>query len=669
MNGETGTTKKNRYNEQSISQLKGADRVRRRPAVIFGSDGLDGCQHSFFEILANAVDEAREGFGNRITVTAYLDRSIEVEDEGRGVPLGYNRREKRYNWELVFCELYAGGKYGNNDDGAAYTFSLGLNGLGACATQYSSEYMDVRSYNGSQLSEISFKKGNPASELKVRALTKKDEKQTGTVIRWRPDIEVFTDIAIPEEFFTSTMHRQSVVNAGIEFVLRLEREGGKFEESKYYHKRGIADHIEKLSRGLSLTEPVLWQLEAKGRDRDDKPEYTMRAEIAFTFTKVSGLSEYYHNSSYLEHGGSPDEAVKNGFRYAIDRYLRLQGKYKKNESKVSYPDIAESLMIVISSASTETSYENQTKKAIKNAFIEKTLTDFFKTRLEVYFAENPQAAAEIGAQVLLNKRSRESAERAKLDIRKKLSGSMDIAGRVEKFVACTSRDPEVRELYIVEGDSALSSCKLGRNAEFQAIIPVRGKTLNCMKSTYARIFESKIIVDLLRVIGCGVEISEKDRGENAPFDLNALRWNKIIICTDADEDGFQIRTLLLTLFYRLLPTLIERHKIYIAESPLFEITSGQSTYFAYSEAEKAEILAKIGDARYTVQRSKGLGENTPEMMSLTTMNPATRRLIMITPADAKATAAMFETLMGDAIAARKRFIAENGHKYIANADI
>ncbi len=664
-----GNSKKTGYNEQSISQLKGADRVRRRPAVIFGSDGLEGCEHSFFEILANSVDEAREGFGRRITVTAYLDHSIEVEDEGRGVPLGYNRREKRYNWELVFCELYAGGKYGNNDDDSAYTFSLGLNGLGACATQYSSEYMEVRSYNGSQLSSISFKKGNPVSDLKVRALTAKDEKTTGTVIRWRPDIEVFTDINIPEEFFTSTMRRQSIVNAGIEFLLRIEREGGKFEESKYLHKHGIADYIEELSRGRSMVEPVLWQLETRGRDREDKPEYAMRAEIAFTFTKVEGVAEYYHNSSFLEHGGSPDRAVRTAFTNALDKYLRVQGKYNKTEAKVTYPDIAESLMIVISSASTETSYENQTKKAINNAFIAKALTEFLKTKLEVYFAENPTAAAQIGAQILLNKRSRESAERAKLDIRKKLSGTMDVTSRVEKFVACSSRDPDVRELYIVEGDSALTSCKLGRNAEFQAIIPVRGKTLNCMKSTYARIFESKIIVDLLRVIGCGVEISEKVKGDIVPFDYGSLRWNKIIICTDADEDGFQIRTLLLTIFYRLLPTLIEKNKIYIAESPLFEITAGQNTYFAYNEAEKAEILAKIGDAKYTIQRSKGLGENTPEMMSLTTMNPATRRLIMITPADAEETARMFETLMGDAIAARKRFIAENGYKYIANADI
>ena len=657
------------YNDQSISQLKGADRVRRRPAVIFGSDGLEGCEHSFFEILANSVDEAREGFGDTIIVRVFRDRSIEIEDFGRGVPLGYNKKEKRYNWELVFCELYAGGKYDNNGGEAAYTFSLGLNGLGACATQYSSEYMTVASYNGTQVSTISFKRGNPDSELAVRDLTAKDKKRQGTVIRWLPDLEVFTDVAIPEEYFKTTLRQQSVVNGGLTFRLKIEREDGSFEESDYCYENGVSDYIRELAGENSVTEPVLWKMETKGRDREDKPEYRMRAEIAFCLMKTGGIAEYYHNSSFLEHGGCPDRAVRAGFVYAIDKYLRAQGKYNKNEQKITYQDVAESLTVVISSASTQTSYENQTKKAINNPFITRALTEYIKNSLEVYFAENPTAAAQFGAQVLLNRRSRESAERARVDVKRKLAGSMDVTSRVEKFVACRSKDPALRELYIVEGDSALTSCKLGRNAEFQAIIPVRGKTLNCMKSTYARIFESKIIVDLLRVIGCGVEIPAGVKGDVVPFDPAALRWSKIIICTDADEDGFQIRTLLLTMFYRLLPTLIEMKKIYIAESPLFEITAGNETFFAYNEPEKQAIVAKLGARPYTLQRSKGLGENEPEMMWQTTMNPATRRLIMITPSDAEETVRVFETLMGDALPERKKYIEENGYKYLAEADV
>ena len=659
------------YNEQSISSLKGADRVRRRPAVIFGSDGLEGCQHSFFEILANAVDEAREGFGDRIIVTAMQDHSIVVEDFGRGVPLGYNEREGRYNWELVFCELYAGGKYDNNDEGSVYQYSLGLNGLGACATQYASAYMEVSSYNGTQLSQISFEKGEPKTKLRVRALTDKDKKKRGTIIRWKPDIEVFTDVSIPESFFIDTMHRQAIVNAAITFELHLEQEDGSFKTESFCYPGGIGDYIRHATENTSSTEPVLWQMETKGRDRADKPEYKLRAEMAFCMTKGEGTTEYYHNSSYLEYGGSPDKAVRAAFTYAIDKYLRAKGKYNKTEAKITYPDIAENLYVIISSASTETSYENQTKKAINNVFITKALTEYLKEHLEIWMAENPTQADIMANQVLLNKRSRETAERAKIDVKKRLSGAMDLSNRVEKFVACRSKDPSVRELYIVEGDSALTSCKLARDSEFQAIIPVRGKTLNCMKSSYARIFESKIIVDLLRIIGCGVELdkSTKAKGDLPSFDYSALRWNKIIICTDADEDGFQIRTLLLTLFYRLLPTLLQKEKVFIAESPLFEITAGGKTYFAYNEAEKTAILSKIGDKKYTIQRSKGLGENEPEMMWQTTMNPETRRLIAVMPADDTETQIMFETLLGDALPARKRFIAEHAHLYAKQADI
>ncbi len=666
------------YNEQSISMLKGADRVRKRPAVIFGSDGLEGCQHTFLEILANSVDEAREGYGDKILTTVYKNRDIEVEDFGRGVPLGYNEKEDRYNWELIFCELYAGGKYNNNDEDGAYEYSLGLNGLGACATQYSSEYMDVASYNGKQVSNIHFKKGEVVSELSVRELERTDKKKTGTVIRWKPDLEVFTDINIPKEFFESTLKRQAVVNAGIRFVFRFETEKGKFEESEYLYENGITDYIREITEGNALTEPHTLSLETKGRDREDKPEYKLKAQIAFCASKVTNTTEYYHNSSYLEYGGAPDKAVRTAFVYAVDRYLRAQGKYNKNEDKITFADVAENLVVIVNSASTQTSYENQTKKAINNVFIAKALTDFLKQRLEIYFAENPTAAQTLATQVLISKRSREKAAEIKIDTANILSkGSTDLAKSVEKFVACQSKDKSVRELYIVEGDSAMGSCKLARNAEFQAIIPVRGKTLNCLKSSYARIFESPIITDLLRVIGCGVEITDtkgekvkgKNKSELGNFDIERLSWSKIIICTDADEDGYQIRTLILTLFYRLLPTLIERGKIYIAESPLYEITTKDKTYFAYNEPEKAKILSELGSAKYTLQRSKGLGENDPDMMSLTTMAPATRRLIAVTPTDAEATAVMFETLLGDALEDRKKFIAENAHRYAKDADV
>ena len=642
--------------------------MRKRPGVIFGSDGLDGCEHSFFEILSNAVDEAREGHGNEILVTAYADRSICVDDHGRGVPLGYNEAEGRWNWDLIYCELYAGGKYDNNNGNAAYEFSLGLNGLGACATQYSSEFMDVFSYDGTNEYKISFRKGEPVSELQTRPL-EKNERRTGTVIHWRPDLEVFTDINIPDEFYVETMRRQSVVNAGISFRLKLQAADGSFSEQKFLYENGISDYIAELAGESSLTQPVLWHLETQGRDRADKDEYKLKADFSFCVSNTVNTLEYYHNSSYLEYGGSPDRAVRVAFVYALDKYMKAAGKYNKNASKITFADVADCLVLVINSFSTMTSYENQTKKSITNSFIYEAMTEFLKKHLEFYFTENPTSAEIFANQVLVNKRSRETAESARLNIKKKLTGTLDIANRVEKFVNCRSKDPNIRELYIVEGDSALTSCKLGRNAEFQAIIPVRGKTLNCMKSTYEKIFKSDIITDLLRVIGCGVEISGKVKGDLVAFDIGMLRWSKIIICTDADEDGFQIRTLLLTLFYRLLPTLLREEKVFIAESPLFEITARDKIYFAYNEFEKAEILKKLEGQKYTLQRSKGLGENEPDMMWQTTMNPATRRLIAVTPTDAAKTEEMFDTLLGDNLPARKQFISLHGSEYIKDADI
>ncbi len=656
------------YGDQSIVALHDEDRVRKRPGVIFGSDGLEGCEHSAFEIISNSVDEAREGYGDRINITVFLDHSIEVEDFGRGVPLDWNAKEKRYNWELVYCELYAGGKYNNNSEGASYKYSLGLNGLGACATQYSSEYMSVRSYKDTKLYSIDFKRGRPVSQLTVTELKGK-ERRTGTVTRWKPDLKVFTDIAIPKEYYLDMLKKQAVINAGLTFHLRWQTEDG-FEEHDFYYEHGITDYLDELVGDAALTAPVTWSTETKGKDRDDKQEYSLKLNVAFCFSNTVNVLEYYHNSSFLTHGGAPEKAVKSAFLSEIDKYIKTTGKYLKNEvKKITFADIEDCLVFLSNSFSTDPSYENQTKKSVTNNFIAEAMTSFLRHNLEVYFLEKPLEAEKIANQVLINKRSREHSESTRLDIKKKLSGTVDVANRVEKFANCRSKDPEVRELYIVEGNSALSSCKTGRAAEFQAIIPVRGKTLNCLKAPYDKIFKSEIITDLLKVIGCGVEIKGKVKGDIVPFSPESLRWSKIIICTDADKDGFQIRTLILTLFYRLLPTLIKMGKIYIAESPLYEINVKNDTYFAYTEAEKIKILESIGDQKYTLQRSKGLGENEPEMMWQTTMNPATRRLIRVTEADAEQTAVIFDTLLGDDLAARKAFITENGQKYLSDLDI
>ena len=653
------------YGNDSISSLKGADRVRKRPAVIFGSDGLEGCEHAVFEILSNAIDEAREGHGSLITVTRYEDHSIEVEDFGRGCPVDWNEKEQKFNWELVFCELYAGGKY-NNNDGDNYEYSLGLNGLGSCATQYASAYFDAVIHRDGFEYTLHFEKGENVGGLKKEPYS---GKKTGSRFRWKPDLDVFTDINIPVEYYTDVLKRQAVVNAGVTFRFR-NQVGGKFETTDFQYENGIEDYVKELAGENSLTLPVFWQTERRGRDRADKPEYKVKLSVSFCFSNTVQIIEHYHNSSWLEHGGSPEKAAKSAFVNGIDAYLKAQGKYQKSESKITWADVEDCLVLVSNNFSTQTSYENQTKKAINNKFVQEAMTEFLRAQLEVYFIENPLDAGKIAEQVLINKRSRENAERTRLNIKKKLSGSVDIANRVQKFVDCRTKDTTRRELYIVEGDSALGSVKLSRDAEFQGIMPVRGKILNCLKADYAKIFKSEIITDLLKVLGCGVEVHDKHAKDMAAFDLMNLRWNKVVICTDADVDGFQIRTLILTMLYRLTPTLIQRGYVYIAESPLYEITYKDKTWFAYSDAEKNEIVSgELAGRKCSINRSKGLGENEPDMMWLTTMNPETRRLIKVMPEDVERTAAVFDLLLGDNLQGRKDHIAENGYKYLELADI
>lgn len=663
--------KKATYDNESISSLKGADRVRKRPGVIFGSDGLEGCEHAVFEILSNAIDEARGGHGKLITVTRFADRSIQVDDQGRGCPVDWNEKEGRYNWELVFCELYAGGKY-DNENSENYEFSLGLNGLGSCATQYASRYMDVTVWRDGKEYRLHFERGEIAGKLEVNEQTG-NKKRTGTTIRWLPDLDVFTDIDIPVDYYRDVMRRQAVVNAGVTFRLKNETAAGKFETEEFVYEHGIEDYIRELAGLDALTEPVYWEAERRGRDRPDKPEYKVKLSVALCFSNKTALCEYYHNSSFLEHGGSPEKATRSAMVSAIDKYLRDNNKYVKGETKITFPDVQDCLILVSSSFSTQTSYENQTKKAITNKFIQEAMTEFLRSRLEIYFIENRDAAEKIAAQVLINKRSRETAERTRINQKKKLTEKIDIANRVQKFVDCRTKDVERREIYIVEGDSALGACKQSRDAEFQGLMPVRGKILNCLKADYPRIFKSDVITDLMKVLGCGVEVSGKAVKDLNQFDLSNLRWRKVVICTDGDVDGFQIRTLILTMLYRLCPTLIREGYVYIAETPLFEITckekSGEKTWFAYSEKEKADILKKLEGKKVNVQRSKGLGENDPEMMWMTTMSPETRRLIRVLPEDAEETARVFDLLLGDNLSGRKDYIAENGYKYLDMIDV
>lgn len=661
---------KKAYDDNSLVSLKGPDQVRKRPAVIFGSDGVEGCRHSVFEILSNSIDEAREGYGRKIVITRYSDFSIEVADEGRGIPIDYNKNEEKYNWELAFCTLYAGGKYDNNS-GDNYSFALGLNGLGLCATQFSSEYMEVEADNGTWHYSLRFEKGfNVTADKDEKGFVRtKSKGQTGTVIRWKPDLDVFTDIDIGDDYLDDILRRQAIVNDGLLFICRTQQEDGSFEEKEYCYERGITDYLAEIVGDTSIGTPQDWQTQRQGKDREDKDEYKVKLHVAIAFSNKVKLVEHYHNSSWLEYGGVPDKAMRQALTSQIDSYLKSTNKYNKGESKITFADIEECLVFISSNFSTQTSYENQTKKAITNKFIYDAMTEWLKHCVEVYFIENPDEAIKICEQIMINKRARENADKIRQNVKKKLTGTLDLSNRVEKFVDCRSKDVSKREIYIVEGDSALGSVKLARDSDYQAVMPIRGKILNCLKAGYDKIFKSEIITDLLKVLGCGVEVSAKQNKELSTFSLDNLRWNKIVICTDADYDGFQIRTLVLTMLYRLTPTLINEGYVYIAESPLYEINTKDRTYFAYTEAEKTRILGEIGTQKYTIQRSKGLGENEPDMMSLTTMNPETRRLIKVLPTDVAATQDMFEMLLGNNLEARKEFIREHGSEYLDNLDL
>lgn len=656
--------KKQEYGNESIKSLKGADRVRKRPAVIFGSDGLEGCEHSVFEIMSNSIDEAREGYGNKICVTRFLDGSVEVQDFGRGIPVDYNKNEDKYNWELLFCEMYAGGKYDNGGDN--YEFSLGLNGLGLCATQYASEYMEAEIHTDGYKYTLHFEKGKNIGGLKKE---KYDKKDTGTRIKWKPDLDVFTDINIPIEYFQETIKRQAIVNDGVKFILKNQTSASKFETFEYCYNDGIMDYVKEIAGDTAFTTPQYWECERKGKDREDLPEYKLKIKSAICFSLKNQLKEYYHNSSFLEHGGAPEKAFRSAFVNQINAYLKANNKYSKNDGQINIQDVEDCIIFVVSSFSTQTSYENQTKKAITNKFIQEAMTDFFRKQLEVYFIENKMDADKISNQVLINMRARIKAENTRKTLKTSLQSKMDMTNRIQKFVDCRSKDVNEREVFIVEGDSALGACKQARDASFQAIMPVRGKILNCLKSDYDKIFKSEIITDLIKVLGCGVEVKSKAAKDLSLFDINNLRWSKILICTDADVDGFHIRTLILTMIYRLMPKIIEAGKVYIAESPLYEVTCKDQTYFAYNEKEMDEIKEEIGDQNYTVQRSKGLGENEAEMMALTTMNPKTRRLIKVTPDDAQKTSEMFDLLLGDNLEGRKEYISDYGHLYLDAADV
>lgn len=647
------------YGNMSISSLKDEQQVRQRPAVIFGTNDAQGCGHAVFEIIANSIDEAREGYGNRIEVTITPDNEITVSDNGRGVPMDWNENEQKFNWELVFCTLYASGKY-NTDN---YSVSLGLNGLGATATQYASEYMEVTSLREGKKYVMKFEKGKPIGKMQVTSDT---SGKTGTTIKFKPDKEVFTSIDLPPEFYLDKIRRQAMLHSGISFMVKYK----DLHAIELCYVNGMKDFIDQTCEHQMLNKgAVMYEQDVHGSDDEAAGEfYDLNMKLAFTFSRSTYYIEMYHNGAYLkdDYENITDYAIRRGAEAALTEMAKERNLLTKSD-KIAFKDIEEIFTAVGSTncPGSMTLFKNQTKTAILNPFIGNSYMKFVAASITRWAAENKQTADKVVEEVMLNKKAREAADAVKKKVLKKLSSSIEKPGGMpEKFIECAEKDPMKRELYIVEGDSAAGSCKLARDAKFQAIMPVRGKILNCLKADITRILNSEIITDLIKLYGCGLEVEGKHIKDLPKFDPRKLNWDKIIFCTDADLDGMQIRCLLIAMVYKLMPSLLKMGKVYIAETPLFEIIVSGQAYFAYDEAEKEQILARlhsegVKDSKIKINRSKGLGENDPEMMSISTMHPGTRRLVQVHYNDAdEQLADLIDALLGNDIETRRFLIDE-----------
>jgi DNA gyrase subunit B len=649
---------KREYSEQSIYSLKNEETVRQRPAVIFGTNDERGAAHAIFEILANAIDEAREGYGKQIRMSVFKDGSVEISDDGRGVPMDWNEAEGKYNWELVFTTLYASGKYKSG----SYQDSLGLNGLGATATQFASEYMDVYSTRNGKTYIMHFKKGRPVGQLQIVDPIREG---TGTTIRFKPDPEVFINIknkVLPPEYFINILTRQAMLLPGLEFVFYHD-DLGKTINIKY--DGGMPEFIDSICKKPLLKKTLYFEGSAEGTDDPDidPTPYTVKMRLALNFSREENFFELYHNASHLFEGGVTVDAFKNAITKAFEDHAKEIGKLEKGD-RFLYKDI-ELILVTVGDTNcpgNRTFFKNQTKGAINNPFIRDAYYNFVYNNIR-YWLDNDRSGEDIIDEIIANKKAREEAEKVSRKVVQNLSKSVKgIGNKPKKFVDCTSKEVEKRELYIVEGDSALGSCKMARDSKFQAIMPLRGKILNCLKEDLTTILSNEVIVDLMRVLGCGIEAKSKYIQDLPRFDINKLDWGKIIICTDADIDGMQIRCLILAMIYRLVPTLLKAGKVYIVESPLYEIIYKGKSHFAYSDEERDKIVEELikngaKKGQIDINRSKGLGENNAEMMAKTTMSPKTRRLIPVEyPEDEETVARYFNILLGDDLEERKRII-------------
>ena len=636
----------NQYDESQIQVLEGLEAVRKRPGMYIGSTGPRGLHHLVYEIVDNAIDEALAGYCDEIRVEILPDDVIRVTDNGRGIPTGIHPKEGISAATVVYTILHAGGKFG----GGGYKVAGGLHGVGASVVNALSEWLELTVYDGSQIHFQRFERCHYDEEMKVIGTTDK----TGTSVMFKPDYEIFEQLNFDYETLLNRLREQAFLNAGIRIVLEDKRGAEPVEDIMHY-EGGISSFVEFIHKRRAL-EPLHEDVIHLTAVKDD-----MTAEVAFQYNdSYNELILSFANNIHTTEGGFHEIGFKNAMTRVFNDYGH-RFKLLKDDEKLSGEDVREGLTAIISVKLTNCEFEGQTKTKLGNTEVRPLVEGMVSEKLMTYLEENPSVARSIFEKAVTAQRAREAARRARELTRRK--SALETASLPGKLADCQEKDISVTEIYIVEGDSAGGSAKQGRDRRFQAILPLWGKMLNVEKARIDRVYGNDKLTPVITALGTGI-------GEE--FDINKLRYGKVIIMADADVDGSHIRTLLLTFFFRFMRPLIEQGHIYIAQPPLFKLSRNKNVRYAYTDEQRDQLLLELKngnpDAKVDVQRYKGLGEMDPEQLWETTMSPENRTIIKVEMEDAVAADEVFTTLMGDKVQPRREFIEKNA-RYVVNLDI
>ena len=631
------------YDDSQIQVLEGLEAVRKRPGMYIGTTSIRGLHHLVYEIVDNSIDEALAGYCSCINVTINEDNSISVQDDGRGIPSGMNEKLGLPTLEVIYTVLHAGGKFG----GEGYKIAGGLHGVGASVVNALSEWLEVENCRDGKRYTERFERGGVARPFKCEG----DSDRHGVYVRFKPDPTIFEETVFDFEILLTRMREQAFLNAGVKIVLTDKREGCEREEVLHY-EGGIVSFVEYLNsqkRGTPVHPEVIYM---KGEEGGSIAEVAMQYNDSYNETIVS----FANNMSTIE-GGTHETGFKSALTKAINDYGKNKGIIKGDDKGLSGDDVREGLVAIISVKLTDAQFESQTKAKLGNSEIRRLVDNIVSEKLSEYLEENPSAAKMIIEKAMAANRAREAARRAREMSRKK--NALEVSTLPGKLADCNERDARYTEVYLVEGDSAGGSAKNCRDSRFQAILPLRGKVLNVEKSRLDKVYSNTSIIPIIQALGCGI-------GDD--FDINKLRYGKIVIMADADVDGSHIRILLLTFFFRHMKQLIEEGHIYLAQPPLYKVYKGKNLRYAFSEEEKDKCVEELGVTGVQSERYKGLGEMDPDQLWDTTMNPETRTLLKVTIEDAIKCDEIFSILMGDMVEPRREFITANA-KFVENLDI